>query len=55
MAAGGAVFMAVLAGVGDWRRRSRKDLDKVGLVDWRSVQMYALIAATLCAIVASHT
>uniref|UniRef100_UPI0035CA3F3A hypothetical protein n=1 Tax=uncultured Sphingomonas sp. TaxID=158754 RepID=UPI0035CA3F3A len=52
--AGAALGTAVLAGVADWRRARRDDLDAVGWVDWRSVQMFALIAAAGCAIVAQH-
>lgn len=52
--AGAAVLVAVLAGVADWRRGCRADLDAVGWVDWRSLQMFALIAAAGCAIIAQH-
>ena len=52
--AGAALLVAVLAGVADWRRRNRLDLDRVGIADWRSIQMYAVIAAAMCAIVAQH-
>ncbi|MET4664341.1 hypothetical protein [Sphingomonas sp. PvP056] len=54
---GGAVIAlvgAVLAGVADWRRTRRDDLDRVGWLDWRSVQMFALIAAALCVVAAQH-
>ena len=54
IAAGVAVGVAVLAGVADWRRNRRDDLDRVGWIDWRSAQMFALIAAAGCAIVAQH-
>ncbi len=54
IAAGVAVLLAVLAGVADWRRDRREDLDRVGWVDWRRTQMFALIAAAGCAIVAQH-
>ena len=53
-AAGVAVVVAVLAGVADWRRDRRDDLDRVGWVDWRSTQMFALIAAAGFAIIAQH-
>ena len=45
IAAGVAIAVAVLAGVGDWRHRRRADLDRVGWVDWRSLQLFALAAA----------
>ena len=51
-AAGVALAVAVLGGVGDWRRRNRRDLDRVGWVDWVTVQMLALIVALVCAGVA---
>jgi hypothetical protein len=54
IAAGGAGLVAVLAGIGDWRRRSRHDLDRIGLLDWPSIQMFALMAAVVCAIMAAH-
>ena len=52
--AGIALCVAVLAGVGDWRRKRRVDLDRVGLVDWPTLQMLALIVAAVCVIVAVH-
>jgi hypothetical protein len=49
-----ALGVAVLAGIADWRRIRRDDLDRVGWFDWRTVQMAALIAAALCVVVAQH-
>ena len=40
-----ALGVALLAGVADWRHRRRDDLDRVAWVDWRSVQVFALIGA----------
>ena len=40
-----AVAIAIIAGIVDWRHRKREDLDRVALLDWRSVQVFALIAA----------
>jgi amino acid transporter len=37
--------VALLAGIADWRHRRRDDLDRVAWFDWRSVQVFALIAA----------
>jgi hypothetical protein len=51
-AAAVAVGVAVLAGVADWRRRRRRDLDRVGMVDWRTVQMLSLIVAAMLGTVA---
>jgi amino acid transporter len=40
-----ALAVALLAGIADWRHRRRDDLDRVAWFDWRSVQVFALIAA----------
>ena len=48
VAAGASIALAVVAGLGERRRRRRVDPDRVGLVDWRSVQMAALLAAATC-------
>ena len=48
------VAVAIAAGVADWRRRRRADLDRVGPVHWPTVQMLALIAATVIAIAITH-
>jgi hypothetical protein len=42
-----ALVVAVIAGVIDWRQKKRDDLDRVTLLDWRSVQVFALIAAVI--------
>jgi uncharacterized membrane protein len=54
VAAAGAMVVAALAGLGDWRHRTRRDLDKVGWINWPSLQMAAVIAAVVCAIMAAH-
>lgn len=41
---GGLAALAVVAGLGERRRRRRHDPDSVGWVDWPTVQMLALIA-----------
>jgi hypothetical protein len=43
--------VAVLAGVADWRRARRRDLDNPGWVPWRGVQATALFAFLLLTIV----
>jgi amino acid transporter len=40
-----ALVVALLAGIADWRHRKRDDLDRVAWLDWRSVQVFALIGA----------
>ncbi|MDE0878503.1 MAG: hypothetical protein OSB00_07525 [Sphingomonas bacterium] len=52
IATAAAVMIAVLAGVVDWRRTRRADLDRIGFVDWRTVQMFALIAAAMAGTIA---
>ncbi|MDB5679738.1 hypothetical protein [Sphingomonas bacterium] len=42
-----ALVVAVVAGIVDWRHKKRDDLDRVTLLDWRSVQVFALIAAVI--------
>jgi hypothetical protein len=45
-------ILALVAGVIDWRHRKRSDLDRVSLIDWRNVQVFALIATIIAAAVA---
>lgn len=52
--AGVALCAALVAGVGDRRRKRRADLDRVGLIDWPTLQMLALIVVAVCMIVAVH-
>jgi hypothetical protein len=44
-----AVVLAVVAGIAGYRQRKRRNLDRVGLFDWRSIQVFALIAAIVIA------
>lgn len=53
-AAGLALLIAVFAGWRDWRRRRRTDPDAVGITDWATVQIFALIAALILATLGFH-
>lgn len=52
--AGAAVIVALFAALRDRRRRLRDDLDRVGWVDWRTVQMAALLATILLTSLGLH-
>lgn len=39
-----SVVVALIAGWRDHRRRRRRDLDAVGVIDWTAVQLAALVA-----------
>jgi hypothetical protein len=45
-------ILALAAGIVDWRHRKRSNLDRVSLIDWRNVQVFALIATIIAAAVA---
>lgn len=47
MGAGAALGCAVLAGWRDHRRRRRDDPDAIGMIDWPTLQVVALIAAAI--------
>ena len=47
-----ALAIAIGAGLADWRRHRRADLDRIGMLDWRTVQVLALIAAAMCGTIA---
>ena len=44
-AAGAAALATVAAGLADWRRNRRRELDDPGWVPWRGIQVLALFAA----------
>jgi hypothetical protein len=52
--AGAAVIVALFAALRDRRRRLRDDLDRIGWVDWRTVQMAALLATILLVSLGLH-
>jgi len=49
-----ALCVAVLAGLADRRTVRRNDLDRVAWLDWRTVQMAAVIVAVVCVIAAQR-
>jgi uncharacterized membrane protein len=51
-AAGVAAVLAIAAGVAESRRIRRHDLDRTGWVPWRGIQVAALFATVLLAILA---
>lgn len=51
---GAALAVALLAGVADWRRNRRVDLDHSGWVPWRGIQMAGIFAAIGLTILAVH-
>ena len=53
--AGLALALAVFAGFCDYRRKRRRDLDKIGIVDWPAVQVIAVIGAAILASVAYNS
>lgn len=44
-----AVLIVAISGWRDWRRARRDDPDAVGMIDWPTVQVLALIAAVIMA------
>jgi len=53
--AGSSLVLAVIAGLRDRRRKRRDNLDSIGLVDWPTVQVIALIAAAILASIAANS
>jgi hypothetical protein len=53
-AVGLCLAVAVFAGLADWRRRKRRDLDRIGPLHWPTVQMLALIVAAAIAAFVTH-
>ena len=50
--AGAAAVLAVVSGVAEWRRDRRRDLDRIGWMPWRGLQLMAFGAALLAAALA---
>jgi len=51
-AGGAALVMVMLAGVADWRRARRRDLDNAGWVPWRGIQAAAFFALLIVIVLA---
>jgi hypothetical protein len=51
---GAALALVVLAGVMDWRRAQRRDLDRPGWVPWRGIQAAGFFALLLLTVLAVH-
>lgn len=41
---GAALALVVLAGLAEWRRSRRRDLDSAGWVPWRGIQVVGVFA-----------
>lgn len=46
---GAALFLAVIAGLGERKRKRRDDLDRIGLISWPLVQVLSILAALILA------
>ena len=53
IAAGAAAALVVAAGVADWLRDRRRNLDQPGWVPWRGIQVVALFAGLGFAVLAA--
>ncbi len=53
--AGICVALAIIAGLGEFRRRKRRDFDGVGFMPWHLVQFLSLLGALMFAFAAFHS
>ncbi len=51
-AAGAAAALAVAAGLAEWRRSKRRDLDRPGWMPWTLIQVLSGLAAVIAAALA---
>ncbi|WP_129791144.1 hypothetical protein [Sphingosinicella sp. CPCC 101087] len=52
--AGATLALAVAAGVAEWRRTRRHELDEPGWVPWRGIQVACLFGAMAFVVLAVH-
>lgn len=50
--AAACAVLAVASGIAAWRRERRTDPDRVGAIDWTTVQFAALFCGVMCAALA---
>jgi hypothetical protein len=50
--AAAAIVVALGSGWADHRRAHRRDLDQIGLIDWRTTQLVALASAMIATSIA---
>jgi hypothetical protein len=50
--AGTSMAVAVFAGFAEWRRGKRRDLDRVGIMPWNGIQVFAFLLAVIAAVLA---
>lgn len=50
--AGIGLALALLAGMAEYRRARRRDLDRIGWMPWNLIQLLALLAAVMAAALA---
>ena len=50
--AAAAAASALLAGMADWRRGKRRDLDRPGWMPWTAIQLLAMLVGVIAAALA---
>jgi hypothetical protein len=53
--AGAAAAIALVAGIADWRRTRRRNLDAPGWMPWRGVQAASFFTAIVLAVFATQS
>jgi hypothetical protein len=51
---GAFVLLAVISGIGEYRRGKRRDFDSVGLMPWQLIQVLSIIGAAMLAMIIFH-